>query len=907
MKITDTKRKKLAPAASTDQQPAKAKEKLTPQAADTVQPEIQFNGEADMPTEVLQRAVYNAGTRMLNVLRDADHAGLLNEQPNTDLENARKALQEVGQFSFNIGFAGEQSCGKSTVINSLLRYPLMPTCKTKTTAVVVKLAYSQHLRVQVTDEDTQKVVLDFDCHMPKDTSGQRVFRERFQKLLDYGMDAMHILILETFQPFSDLAILKVFPSANDMDMTPENPRHIMILLFVLLAVYVGQNDPDWNEQTEKLMKKREKLFRSFGIPTDVVNLSIFAQADFDILKKGLVITDLPGLGSSAASQEINGKKVMGHDEITINAIKETDAMIFLSTPENREAGYKALKEMISNARIKDAVYKSDRIIAVLNQADRCTGDAQRSTVLRDFCKALSSVGVNKEPSDILCYSAIAGEFRFEDTPFERTLYFKENYDEEIIREDAEFEDKDFENKKQEVINQMKRRTEKQYEKSGIEELLNFFRTTYVDQGKYIKSTFALQAIRILVTNQVNDLRVTAENCELLSKNHAFLQRNMVVSIRTAIEKPIANAINDCSKQKAAISADVDRYLKDYTEGVIFLYYIDAFEKGLSSYKRNLIECVSKFDTDRLFHEKARIDRPGSHNQAVYFELREKMNDLSVSLTEINNRYTEMLTMINECIDKFYTDVQVSLKRLQGGISDMLNVVINEVKEQKLPADEIKTLDQLRNQLITYVKNQLNIVQAKCLQQMKNKTNAQQQVVDAMLGLSQRMARSFGYYVKDELKNRTFNSRIFTSREYIRIDGYDGLKSVIDSLHLKKSDEENIKMNLEAEVNSVVRNTIPNWLNDLNSIIVIFDELHLQLIKPTQNLINSLQQDAKTTAKQAEDVRKKIEQWKALAQELNKGLLDADGNSILALSCAQVNDKEPANLNMQKDVFFDCFD
>ena len=256
MKTTDTKRKKLAPAASTDQQPAKAKEKLSPQVADTVQPEIQFSGEADTPTEVLQRAVYNAGTRMLNVLRDADHTGLLNEQSNTDLENARKALQEVGQFSFNIGFAGEQSSGKSTVINSLLRYPLMPTCQTKTTAVVVKLAYSQHLRVQVIDEDTKKTVLDFDCHMPKDASGQKVFRERFQKLLDYGMDAMHELVLETFQPFSDLYILHVFPSANDMDMTPENPRHVMVLLFVLLAVYVGQNDKDWNEQTEKLMKKR---------------------------------------------------------------------------------------------------------------------------------------------------------------------------------------------------------------------------------------------------------------------------------------------------------------------------------------------------------------------------------------------------------------------------------------------------------------------------------------------------------------------------------------------------------------------------------------------------------------------------------------------------------------------------
>lgn len=345
----------------------------------------------------------------------------------------------------------------------------------------------------------------------------------------------------------------------------------------------------------------------------------------------------------------------------------------------------------------------------------------------------------------------------------------------------------------------------------------------------------------------------------------------------------------------------------YTENVIPLY-ISAFEEGLSSYKKNLMECMSKFDTTWLgYGSKARVDKEGSYNQEVYSNLKTKMDMLCISLTEVNNHYTRMLTTINKRIDKFYTDVQVSLNRLQGGISDMLNAVINEVKEQKLPADEIKTLDQLKNQLITYVKNQLNIIQAKCLQQIKNKTDAQKKVVDAMLRLSRTMAKKFEDSVKSDLKNRTSKGGVFTAKEYILINGDGGLKSAIDSLRLETREKENIKMNLEAEVNSVVRNTIPNWLNDLNNIIDIFNALHLQLIKPTQNLISSLQQDAETTAKQAEDVRKKIEQWKALAQELNKGLLNADGNSILALSCAQVNDREPDNLKLQKDVFFDCFD
>lgn len=56
-------------------------------------------------------------------------------------------------------------------------------------------------------------------------------------------------------------------------------------------------------------------------------------------------------------------------------------MVFLTTPENRREGYEVLPEMLSNAKLKETVFKGDRIIPVMNKADRC-GKMEREAAVR---------------------------------------------------------------------------------------------------------------------------------------------------------------------------------------------------------------------------------------------------------------------------------------------------------------------------------------------------------------------------------------------------------------------------------------------------------------------------------------------------------------------------------------------
>lgn len=863
------------------------------QKSDDMQQEVHFT--EDGVVDKLQGTVYNTGTRMLSVLKDKK---LIDEQ-DAGYAQARTALKELGRFSYNIGFAGEQSCGKSTVINSLLRYPLMPTCKLTTTAVVVQLAYSDHLRVRAVDGDSGKTVLDYNCEMPKDAPAQKKFRERFEKLLDYGVDAMRELVMETFQPFTDIAVRSTFPKLSDMDMSPENPRHVMILLFVLLAVYVGQNDESWDEQKEKLMEKRTQLFRFLGIPAETVNISIFAQADFELLRSGLVITDLPGLGSNAASRVINGRKVKGHDDITKEAIQACDAMVFLSTPENRQAGYKVLTEMLSNAKIKQAVYKGDRIIAVLNKADTCQ-EAERITVLKSFCNALASVGVNKEPTDIILYSGISGELRFEEVPFERTLLYKQEVDEDALRAKALRRGKDFEELRKDVVDDLKDDAEESYKQSGIENLLRLFRTSYVEQGKYIKSTAALQALREMVVSTVNSLEQIAKNYDLLCQSQNALQTGMVEKVKTAVEKPLATSQTQIDKEISRTGISINKELGLYTNGVADLY-IKAFEAGLAAYKNSLVECMRNFDLTWLgLGSKARIDVPGSRNRQIYLNLLEKMKELPVSLTEVNLRYEKILDIVRTKIDRFYEDALDGLAKLSDDTRRSLDEVIVDAKKSSISDEEIATLEILKEQMVAFVEMSLDLVKNQFNRQQNATTKAMQNVVKAIFDLNDKMVTQFTSATTGELEKRLSKGGIFVSKDFVMIDGSDGLKAAVNRLGLTDQEEDVIRLNVDAGVNSIVKNEITTWTNDLYTIVSAYSTLQGQIQAPMEDMIKSMGDSVEKNADKAKALREQISAWKETVQALNEAVCPT-----LKEACTYINDREPVNIQMQENVFFGC--
>src|SRR5699024_6156945 len=121
-------------------------------------------------------------------------------------------------------------------------------------------------------------------------------------------------------------------------MDVHNSKHIAVLALVLFAAYIGQNDLNLTAEKEKIIEKRKETMRLFGIPKETINYSIIVQWDCELLKKGLVITDLPGLGAYAGEKNVDGKTLKSHDDITREAIQEVDAMVFIEDCTVKDVG-----------------------------------------------------------------------------------------------------------------------------------------------------------------------------------------------------------------------------------------------------------------------------------------------------------------------------------------------------------------------------------------------------------------------------------------------------------------------------------------------------------------------------------------------------------------------------------------
>lgn len=856
------------------------------------EPNLKITGE--YPVDDLQASVFQSGKRAITVLREK---GLADSEK---AEKAEEAIRDLGQFSYDIGFAGEQSCGKSTVINSLLEYPLMPTCKLTTTSAVVRIAYSEHFRVRAFDDDTRKIVLDFDCEMPQKEGARRKFREQFDRLLDYGISAMKVLVIENFQYYSKVDVRNCEVNAADIEMTPEDPKHVMLLLFVLLAVYVGQNDASWDEKTASLMKKRKDLFRYFGIPKDTVNLSVFGQAAFEMLKSGLIITDLPGLGSTAGNQDREGKKVRGHDDITKQAIGDTETMVFLTTPENRREGYEVLPEMLSSAKLKETVFKGDRIVPVMNQADRCK-KMEQEVAIQSFLKALKVSGVNKKADDIILYSGIFGEYKYKDIPFEQTLYCMENYNERTVSRIMRREGCTSEEAKELHIKELHEDLKDDYEDSGIEKLKHFFRTVYVEGGKYNKSTAALQAVRIMFSTVVSSLEQAAKSCSVLNSAQTGIMHDMVRSLENAVKKPIADITSRQNTELERIGEDVNSNMENYISTVP-TFYASAFQSALKDYKDKLINTMSGFELNWLgIGSKALINAPGSANRERYLKLMDEMNHFPVSLVTVNRQYEKVLEFTRKKIDRFYSDTLNGLGKLKDDIRMALENSIKKAEEENLGSDELEALRQLKEQLILFIEKQIEATKVNLKNQQKVETDAQHEIIEAIFDLNKEMTDQYADSIKEQLKNRISSGMFFSSKEYLLVDGPDGIKTSVKNLELTNEESENIQANIDAGVNVVIRDKLPNWINDLYDILYMYDVLIKQIEKPMSEMVDVMSNSAEENKRKLEQLNQTIKEWKEVGDVYKHGV-----QSYMRAAFGYMKDKEPGNLSLQEDVLYDCF-
>lgn len=556
MKFTDTKKENNQDKSqNTQHSPAKTEYAL-----------IEMKSQSDNQADKFQADVVNGCGRVLDALNSCKE---LKDYVKT--EKAEKTVKSLQNFQYTIGFAGSQSCGKSTIVNAMLQYPLMPSCKLATTNTPVEVSYSKQIRIMISDADTGKQLCDYPCDKTTDMD--------FKKLKEYTcMLTSYPQVIENLQPFVDGYIGDYIGglSPEQLKMSKDNPRHVAVLMMILLTVDVKQTREE--EKLPDIRKKiiwiRNKTLKYFHIPIDIPNIYVRIQWDSPILKSGLKLLDLPGLGADSENKKLeNGRIAKSQDTITKEAIALTDTMVVIQEPEMRGSVVETVKHMVSNLVVKEAIVENC-IVPVLNKYDLCHGAGEQQSSINEFLSMLKNIGIKKDDKDIFRLSAIFGEYAYEECfNISRTLYCSKNIDKLIARGADERRIKS-------KLEDLSYELEDEYKNSGVEALRKFFRTAFIERGKFEKTFSTIAEIRTLGKDAQSKIIAQKRIYEGFAGTNDVLIKNTIPKLREIANNPINKALYSISigsiEDKISLMTGLsDRVVLDYKkafEGAAEEYY-----------------------------------------------------------------------------------------------------------------------------------------------------------------------------------------------------------------------------------------------------------------------------------------------------------------------------------------------
>ena len=245
------------------------------------------------------------------------------------------------------------SSGKSTLLNVVCEYPILPAASGVTSAVPTYIMRANdHSSESVTVFPLNKTTNAVgstryvrDERNKKAYSASDISRELFEDLLSYALLVMrgngteYGITIENIAYFmsSTEAVDIEFLGYNDDKMSLsdaafglsyENPRHRLLLLLILVCVYVRQNESNENYSAYRkdVNAKRIALMKKCGFPAEgdyCVDLKWCSNSVPD----GVTLIDLPGTGS--ATKEKGGQS--SHTQLVKGILFDADAVWVLAS------------------------------------------------------------------------------------------------------------------------------------------------------------------------------------------------------------------------------------------------------------------------------------------------------------------------------------------------------------------------------------------------------------------------------------------------------------------------------------------------------------------------------------------------------------------------------------------------
>lgn len=829
-------------------------EKLQPRPGRDVPRPTQMQSQSDELSDKLQADVVNGCCRVLLAL---DARQDLKSYVKTD--EAEKIIGSLQDFHYTIGFAGGQSSGKSTVVNAMLQYPLMPTCQAATTCTPVELFFSERIRITVSNADTGEQLLDYPCDRATD--------EDFDKLKEYACAVSALpQVIENLQPFVDGYVGSFSDGIHpdQLDMTKEDPRHVAVLLMMLLTVYVKQNLEELSSKQEDLIQLRNKTMAYFKLPADVPNIYVRIQWDSPILRSGLRILDLPGLGANAEDKKLdNGKVLKGHDTITKDTIAQTDTMVVVQNPAMLASVLATVEQMVSNLKVKEAVVENC-IVPVLNKVDTCVGDAGRQGAIQDFQTMLQNVGIQKKKEDIFCLSAVYGEYAYEGC--DRTLFCEKQL--QRLREKGLPQAK-LQSRKELLQDDLSI----EYENSGVEALREFFRTAFIERGKLEKSFSTIAEVRALGKDAQSGILAKKRLYEGFVGSNQALAEEALPKLKEAAQTPIDRTLT--LLEKFDIASKISR-MSSCSDLVVQAYQTAFQQAGEEYIKRNKEDILDKMALTWVgFGSYARVDDKLPRNNLYYREFLKESQCVYVNMTQVNKRYAEVLSYVKADIQEIFDNGVSQLYSFADHYEPVLKATIGEY-QASTSTEVMEIFDSIIPVISEFVTEQIEIAEKNISRSSMEVEQAQLTIANTIIRKNQEFVSSIKDYALEHTQMKTNNFWLLGQQEKMRIDGDGGAKKAVLEMGKLIGENPTVETNIREICSAEIINPMQKWYPAAKGSV---EDAFLALQDKIEELLDGIEQDLKSNTSQIADVSKKLDEDRIQISKIFDGLRNSIRDSV----------------------------
>lgn len=624
--------------------------------------------------------------------------GILEPLLSDEVYGIRTYQKRLENKIFRIGILSNQSCGKSFLFNILLKIPLLPVANLRTSSAKLQIIYGKHCRIDIKQVGAERNVRTIDYG--------KTDKETIKALKEFVCHCYRVIDLQNIWYFlpSEIDPDEIAPeNAERLEIDPNKPWHMAFLWMTLLTAYINQNE-DREEMKDawiRAVSARKKLYEDLGLDSET-DYDITLHLDNPFLASGISLVDLPGVGAAVKSRG----KAKSHDEITVEAVRDTDAII-IATDKTITGGAvnMALNSVLKCAQFKYEGSRENRIIPLLTKVDTITGRGIKQQVenIKDtfITEVLRPNNILLTRDDIHCVSALNAEYVFcenADIPYDRCALVAD------LKQCSTLED-------------MKTK----YEESSHISKFSAFLQDYAVRGQIMTSSelfaqcvmYAQKCVDIL-EGQLEDNLISLEFFESVSEEILkCLTDIMTDSFAETMDRIMEekNGILDCYMKKLE---KIREGLKDEVNTKVH----PALKKEIQDAKDALMAEARKLPSNCWSHVVLfRKDKKGNITyEPAYYDCVSMIDDFtntnySGTQEAILRSMSNAIKEIGENLAKMDEEIVVAYADLNRKFDDMTRLVANRFKNSNLNPNSlfVKTLIDRCRQIVAVngdIKNNL---------------------------------------------------------------------------------------------------------------------------------------------------------------------------------------------------------